>query len=159
MSLLKKVNDAWQPSEKPNLKIGEVIEVTDYETLVKGGMAVLVDSNGNELELPGQIFTCPICFQETAGLIEFNDHVSSHLKSNKSNMEAKLEEVKKEEPKVGVNPNPEVEVLKEEVAKEVKKQNEEQKKAESKAKRVAALVAARKAKVEKATKRVVELAG
>ena len=92
MSLLKKVNDAWEPSEKPNLKIGDTIEVTNYETLVKTGMAVLVDENGNELELPGQKFTCPICFVVVSGVMSLSEHLATHLKKNKQALENKVVE-------------------------------------------------------------------
>lgn len=90
MALLKKTNELWEPSEKPDLKIGESIEVTNFENLVKTGMAVLVDENGNEIELPGQEFKCPICFINTKGVAEFTSHVSTHLTKNRQAMEDKI---------------------------------------------------------------------
>lgn len=147
MSLLKKVNASWQPSEKPGLAIGEVLEVTNYEQLVKSGMAVLVDEMGNELELPGQKFTCPICFAVTEGLVTFNEHISSHLKTNKDNLEKAVAEkpVVPEAEKVASG-----EELRKLVEEDVDKQNADKKAAESKAKRIAALTKAREAKKAKA---------
>ena len=89
MALLKKTNDLWQPSEKPNIRVGETLEVTDYAGLVKTGMAVLVDESGNELELPGQLFTCPICFEVMDGVMKLTQHLSTHLKKNKQVLEEK----------------------------------------------------------------------
>jgi len=40
---LKKIKEEWYPSESRNMKIGEVVEITDYMRLVKEGSAVLVD--------------------------------------------------------------------------------------------------------------------
>ena len=80
MALLKKIKADWLPSEKPDLAIGEVLEVTDYRRLVQSGTAILVDENGNELPLPGVRFNCPICFTETSSLTEFVNHVDSHKK-------------------------------------------------------------------------------
>lgn len=123
MTLVKKVNDLWQPSENPGLKIGETMEVTDYERLVKGGMAVLVDETGNELELPGQVFTCPICFTTHQGLSSFHEHIATHLQKNKENMEAQVAALPEKKT--------EAEELKEKVEEEVKKQNAENKPAKS----------------------------
>ena len=47
MTLVKKVSDSWSPSENLNLKVGEVVDVTNPEVLVKSGRAVLVDKDGN----------------------------------------------------------------------------------------------------------------
>lgn len=130
MTLVKKVNDLWQPSEKPNLKVGETIEVTAYESLVRGGMAILVDEAGNELEMPGQLFTCPICFKNSDGLSIFHDHIATHLKKNKVAMEETLKKMD-ETPVVKVEPATKaIETLKAEVAAEVVKQNEDLKKEE-----------------------------
>jgi len=90
MALLKKINDSWAPSEKPNLRIGEIVDVTDYSGLVKNGMAVLVDKDGNELELPGQKFTCPICFLVFDGVMALTAHLTTHLKKNQENLEQKI---------------------------------------------------------------------
>ena len=140
MTLLKKVSESWYPSENPGLKIGDTLEVTDYQNLVRTGLAVMVDKFGNELELLGQIFTCPICFAQQDGLVVFNDHISSHLKSNK----APVAEVKPE----AVAPSA-AETLKDDVKLEVEKQN----KAEAiKAQRLAALAKAREAKKAKIKK-------
>jgi hypothetical protein len=128
MTLVKKANELWQPSEKPNLKVGETIDVTAYETLVREGNAVLVDEAGNELEMPGQMFTCPICFKEQDGLTPFYNHIATHLKKNQQTMEEaikKIDESPKVEPVAKV-----VETLKADVAAEVAKQNAELKTAE-----------------------------
>ena len=77
ISLLKKINPEWSPAENRSLKVGETIEITDYDSLVRNGVAVLVDENGVEQPLPGLKFPCPVCFKETASLAEFTVHVSS----------------------------------------------------------------------------------
>lgn len=92
MALLKKVNPDWQPAEKSNLAVGETIEVTDYENLVKSGFAVLVDEKGNEMELPGQEFNCPVCFLRINGLLNFTTHVSTHLKSKSTSVSEQTKE-------------------------------------------------------------------
>ncbi len=136
MSLLKKINDTWNPSEKPDLKVGETLEVTNYEVLVRSGMAVLVDENGNELELPGQKFTCPICFSSLEGVMALTEHLSTHLKKNQQNLEDRIVQQKVAET-----------LSKEPVAKEtspeVVKTEEEIKKDEIKSRRLAALEKAR----------------
>ena len=75
MSLVKKINPSWYPSENRSLKVGETIEITDYNSLVRNGVAVLVDENGVEQPLPGLKFPCPVCFKETTSLAEFTAHV------------------------------------------------------------------------------------
>ena len=141
MALLKKINDQWQPSENPGLRIGDTLEVTDYQSLVRGGMAILVDTTGNELELPGQSFNCPICFKVIIGLEGFHSHVASHLQKNKENMEAAIKKAT-EAPAPATTP----EELKASVIAEVEKQNIEKKTEDIKAKRIAALAKAREAK-------------
>lgn len=80
MGLVKKMRADWQPSENPNLKVGEMIEITDYTALVRTGAAILVDEYGNEQPLPGQVFACPICYKGTGTLAEFVAHVDTHKK-------------------------------------------------------------------------------
>jgi len=95
MAFLKKINESWQPLEKPGLAVGEIIDFpASYEALVRGGMAILVDKDGNELELPGQMFDCPVCFKKIEGLKGFTDHVSKHLPKPKE--EKTVTEVKTE---------------------------------------------------------------
>jgi len=79
MTLVKKTSENWNPSENLDMKIGDVIDVTDADALIKGGLAVLVDKDGNELEMPGQVFTCPVCFSKKDGLTTFVKHVQEHL--------------------------------------------------------------------------------
>ena len=80
MPLLKKLSPNWTPIEFPNVKVGDVIQFdAPYEELVRGGMAMIVDKDGNELELPGQMFECPVCFEKIQGLQNFTDHVSGHM--------------------------------------------------------------------------------
>lgn len=93
MALLKKMNSEWMPSEKRDLKVGEVLEVTDYVTLVRTGAAILVDEQGNELSLPDQVFTCPVCFKESRALPAFVAHVNIHQRVTSVQAEAKEEPV------------------------------------------------------------------
>lgn len=57
--LVKKKNPNWQPSEKPDLAVGETLEVTDARALVISGDAIAIDPDtGIELsafELYGEI--------------------------------------------------------------------------------------------------------
>ena len=126
MALVKKVNPNWQPIESPGLQVGETIEKTDYLKLVQEGNVVLVDDSGNELELPGQEFNCPVCFQKIAGLLDFTTHVSSHLKAKNTTVAKKTG-------------GKDVEMTEE----------EKQRKAEIRAKRLLALEKARKVRMEK----------
>jgi hypothetical protein len=97
MAFLKKVNPDWQPQEKPGLQVNEVIDFSGpYEVLVRTGMAVLVDSEGNEIELPGQIFECPVCFVKIEGLRAFIDHVSTHAPKPKPVAPEEKKKTKKE---------------------------------------------------------------
>ncbi len=80
MAILKKVNENWQPVEHPGLQVGETVDFAGpNEALVRGGMAILVDKKGNEIELPGQEFECPVCFKLVEGLQDFIEHVSKHM--------------------------------------------------------------------------------
>jgi hypothetical protein len=146
MAWLKKVNPDWMPSEKRNLQVGEVFEFNGpYESLIKGGMAILVDAEGNEQELPGQKFTCPICFSEIEGLLGFTEHVTSHRPAPKK------EEPKKEEPKPEVEPEPTTAVV--ETVEESSTVTEAVSKEDDiRAKRLAALQKAREARMKKGGK-------
>lgn len=77
MAKLKKLLDSWKPAENPSLAVGETIEITDYTALVRNGAAVLVDEEGNEIPLPGQIYECPICFKKFDKVIEFTTHIAT----------------------------------------------------------------------------------
>lgn len=87
--LLKKINPNWNPIEKPDLKVGETIEKTDYRKLVETGAAICVDENGVEQPLPGMKFRCPVCYKETLSSTEFTDHVKEAHSPNK---EVKIEQ-------------------------------------------------------------------
>lgn len=100
MTFLKKINDRWNPQEKPGLQVGEVVDFPGpCETLVRGGMALLVDKDGNEVELPGQTFECPVCFRKIEGLKSFIDHVSGHMPKPKIKTEETKTDVAAEEKK------------------------------------------------------------
>lgn len=139
MALLKKVNPAWEPSENKGLKVGETIEVTNYRRLVEGGMAVLVDALGNEIEMPGQVYNCPVCFRVIAGLISLVEHVQS------SHLPQKAEQPKVEKTIEGTPVVTEAEALKSAVDAELEKQKSE----DLRAKRLAALQKAREARKAK----------
>jgi hypothetical protein len=88
MTFLKKVREDWTPVEFPAVQVGEVVDFPGpYEALVRSGTALLVDKDGNELELPGQIFECPVCFGKVSGLKEFTEHVSQHMPKVQSTTE------------------------------------------------------------------------
>lgn len=76
MAKLKKTHQDWKPSENPDLKIGDIVEITDYERLVRTQMAVLVDDSGNEIPLPGESYQCGVCFKKISGsLLNYTEHV------------------------------------------------------------------------------------
>lgn len=145
MALLKKTNDSWQPSEKPDLKIGESIEVTNFENLVKTGMGVLVDESGNEIELPGQEFKCPICFTNTQGIVQFTEHVSTHLNKNKQAMEDKILAQKVAE-RIATETQPKIEVVEEKTPEAKPEEKKEEAPKLTRAEILAKARAARKAK-------------
>jgi predicted transcriptional regulator len=47
--LVKKINSEWFPSEKPDLKVGETIEITDAKALIVSGDVVGIGKHGEEL--------------------------------------------------------------------------------------------------------------
>lgn len=36
--LVRKINEDWKPSENPELEVGDVIEITDAEALIRQGL-------------------------------------------------------------------------------------------------------------------------
>jgi len=132
MALLKKVHPEWMPQEKQDLQVGEVLDFPGpYEALVRQGVAVLVDGKGNEVELPGQLFECPICFEKVEGLTNFINHVSTHQPKPAEKTE-ESKEVKVEAEVVGED-----------------SEKEEAPKDDARAKRLAALEKARAARKAK----------
>ena len=121
MAWLKKVDPEWHPSENRNLQVGELIQLGAYEKLVRDGTAVMVDKDGNEIELPGQELICPICFTKFIGIQTFMEHVGIHAKKKNVELIEKIEEVKeeiKEEKKEEVRPLYPPRLVKEEMVKE-----------------------------------------
>ena len=99
MAFLKKVNENWSPKENPNVEVGDIVDFPGpIESLVRSGMAILVDKDGNEIELPVQVFQCPVCFEEVVGLRGFIDHVSTH--KPKPKVDPKTQESSKEKERV-----------------------------------------------------------
>lgn len=47
--LVKKIDSEWMPSEKPDLKVGENIEITNPKELILQGKAVAVTEEGIEI--------------------------------------------------------------------------------------------------------------
>ncbi len=60
MPLVKKIHQDWTPSEKPDLKVGDVIYMTNAQALVDSGLAVYVDDKGNEMKRK-EVSACEIC--------------------------------------------------------------------------------------------------
>jgi len=89
---LKKVADDWYPSENPYLKIGEVVEISDYTKLVKTQKAVLVDEMGNEIPLPGEEYQCGVCFKKISGsLLNYTNHVlTAHAPTKKEEVASEV---------------------------------------------------------------------
>jgi hypothetical protein len=77
MAVLKKIDPNWQPAENRGLQVGQTIEIGDYVELVKQGNAVLVDEAGNEIPLPGTVFTCPSCFTQLKSVDAFLAHIET----------------------------------------------------------------------------------
>src|SRR3990167_4411092 len=96
MTYLKKVDVNWVPREFPNIQVGEIVDFPGpFEKLVREGQALIVDKDGNEQELPGQVFECPVCFEKIQGLKDFTEHVSGHMpkpKEEKAVVEKETEE-------------------------------------------------------------------
>ncbi len=47
--LVKKKKSSWTPSEKKDLKVGDIIEITDPRTLILNGDVVAVGTEGEEI--------------------------------------------------------------------------------------------------------------
>jgi len=47
--LVKKVNPNWSPIEQPEIKVGEIRDVTDPKQLILNGDVVAIDNNGVEI--------------------------------------------------------------------------------------------------------------
>jgi len=107
MARLKKLDPEWKPAENPYLKVGGIIEITDYSQLVRQSKAILVDERGNEIPLPDEILVCPVCFRKIQGsLNEFSKHIQvDHAPKSKTGMMV-VEEIKEEETETTQAPSP-----------------------------------------------------
>lgn len=47
--LVKKINPEWKPAERPDLEVGDTLEITDPKQLIVSGMAVGIGAKGEEL--------------------------------------------------------------------------------------------------------------
>ncbi|SRR5258706_1540921 len=47
---VKKISGEWTPSEKKDLQIGEIIDISDAKSLVEQGLAIYVDENDQEYD-------------------------------------------------------------------------------------------------------------
>lgn len=66
MPLVKKINKEWMPSEKPDIAIGETMDVSDAQSLVDAGLVVYCDDKGNELVYPGGMqYKFPVVLKST----------------------------------------------------------------------------------------------
>jgi hypothetical protein len=126
MALLKKIHPEWSPSENRGLQVGETVDIGDYITLVRSGMAVLVDETGRELPLPGTVFTCPICYAELTTIEAFTAHIEvTH--NPKPVVDTPRDTVAKTEPVVVEKTTEVVEDKKKAFAERMKKAREEAK--------------------------------
>lgn len=136
--LVKKINPEWTPSENKDLKVGETIDVSNPETLIKSGTVVAVDANGIEIsayELYGIVTDL-----DRKGFEEYLEW--KKLQDQKRINERFVQEAQELRKQILEQPAEEKKV--EEVA-----VTEESKKDDTKAKRIAALEKARAARKKK----------
>lgn len=74
---VRKLAEDWRPAENPDLAVGDIIEITDPEWLIKTRKVVAVDEKGNEIPMGGT-FNCPICAWISADLDELQAHLGTH---------------------------------------------------------------------------------
>lgn len=85
MALVKKINSEWRPSESPDMKIGDVIDMTSADALVDQGMAVYVDEQGNELQKKSATgLKCPTCTFVTDDQYDLASHILVDHPRNKA---------------------------------------------------------------------------
>lgn len=76
MALVKKIHSEWKPSENPDMKIGDTIDMTNADALVDQGMAVYVDAQGNELQKKSaKGLECPTCTFVTDDQYDLASHI------------------------------------------------------------------------------------
>lgn len=107
--LVKKINPEWKPSEKPDLKVGETIEISDPKTLILSGVVKAVDAEGME-----------VSSYDLYGVItkDEREEFEEWKKINKQNalkskMEKEIADLKEEAAKIEKKPEVKTEVKKE----------------------------------------------
>lgn len=93
--LVKKIDSSWVPSENPELKVGETIDMTNPEELIRAGSVVALDENGIEIsayELYGVIID-----RELREFIEYQK--MKKQEAMKESLEKELEDLKQQEAK------------------------------------------------------------
>ena len=147
MTLLKKIDPEWYPSENKNLKVGETIEITDPRDLIINGTAVALRPDGTEVsayEMYGVLTSKDKSELEDFLAFKRQKQVQEKLEKEQASLKEQLEKVEeKEEVKEESVVAPAPVVLE-----ELRVPSE----AEVADKRVAALAKARAAKAAKAGK-------
>lgn len=99
--LIKKKNPEWFPSENKELKVGDVIDITNPQALILGGDAVAVDATGVEIssfELYGVLVKDEMSeFQEYMKMKKAETE-KNRLEKERVELEAKLLKAKTETP-------------------------------------------------------------
>lgn len=96
--LVKKINPAWKPSEKPDLEVGDTIEITDPKQLIVSGMAVGIGSQGDELsayEMYGVLVDTELKEFEQFVKMKKATALKEQLEEEQKALEAEAEKLKK----------------------------------------------------------------
>lgn len=99
--LVKKTREDWKPSENPELKIGETLDVTNPRDLIEQGLAVGLDSQGNELsafELYGILTDDEKRDYEEFIAVRKQAKIQAKLQQEKAELEKQLADTKTEVP-------------------------------------------------------------
>ena len=103
--------EEWKPSEAPYLKVGDTIEMSNVENLLKSGAVILVDETTGADKPRFAVMGCPVCNYTSTDLEDYAGHIYRHVKKP----------LVVETPKVEVKVEPKVESKVEAKAEEVKK--------------------------------------
>lgn len=105
--LVKKVNPDWYPSEKPNLLVGETVEISDPKTLILNGTVTAVGPNGEHITafdlynemIPSETeeFTAYMNMRKAEATKAALEKQQTELKDELEKEEPKKEEAKEEE--------------------------------------------------------------
>ena len=106
---VKKINPDWFPSENRELKVGEIVEITNPEELIRKGMVQAVGVNGETISaydlygvmIPSEVeeFKTYMALQKEKATKEILEKQSKDLEAQLAEVKATVKEEVKEAPK------------------------------------------------------------